>query len=243
MDKIYSRLRIRIPKIKMFFSFNENNNKFNNLKLRKISKISTIIIIAIIVFYTIINAIYPIFEMQCSNKAKEISTILSNDIATEIMKKYEYKDLSTIEKDKDGNITLIKANIIPINEIISEIPVRLQQSLKENKISEFYIRLGSFTGIKLISGLGPNIKIKISSIGDIETTLKSQFLSAGINQTIHRIYLEIKCNVTILTPINTITEGIVNQVLLAEAVIVGTVPNSYYNLEGMNKDNAIDIIQ
>ena len=59
----------------------------------------------------------------------------------------------------------------------------------------------------------------------------------------HKIYLEIKCNVIILTPFETMEEQIVNQVLLAEGLIVGEVPSSYYNLEGMKTDNAIDIIE
>lgn len=80
-------------------------------------------------------------------------------------------------------------------------------------------------------------------VGDLDTDLRSEFTSAGINQTLHRIYLEIKCNVVILTPFETIEQKISNQVLLAEGVIVGEIPNSYYNLEGISKDNAIDIIE
>ena len=79
--------------------------------------------------------------------------------------------------------------------------------------------------------------------GNLDTELKSEFVAAGINQTLHKIYLEIKCNVVILTPFETMEEQIVNQVLLAEGLIVGEVPNSYYNLEGMNTDKAIDIIE
>ena len=78
---------------------------------------------------------------------------------------------------------------------------------------------------------------------NLETDLKSEFKASGINQTLHRIYLEIKCNVIILTPFQTIEEPVINQVLLAEGVIVGEVPNSYYNLEGISKDNALDIIE
>lgn len=92
-------------------------------------------------------------------------------------------------------------------------------------------------------GRGPNVNIKMEVIGNIETDLKSEFRAAGINQTLHRIYLEIRCNVIILTPFQTIEEPVINQVLLAEGVIVGEVPNSYYNLEGISKDNALDIIE
>lgn len=79
--------------------------------------------------------------------------------------------------------------------------------------------------------------------GTVETDLKSEFKDAGINQTLHRIYLEVKCNVNILTPYNTITETITNQVLLTEGVIIGNIPNTYYNLEGLNNEQTMEVIE
>lgn len=102
---------------------------------------------------------------------------------------------------------------------------------------------GSFTGFKLLAGRGPEVKIKISSIGNVETDLKSEFCDQGINQTIHRIYLEVKARVNILTPFEDIEREITNQVLLVENIIVGHIPDTYYNLEGINEDNSIDLIE
>lgn len=79
--------------------------------------------------------------------------------------------------------------------------------------------------------------------GTVETDLRSEFKEAGINQTLHRIYLEVKCNVTILTPYETITETITNQVLLTEGVIIGNIPDTYYNLEGLNSDQLMEVIE
>lgn len=79
--------------------------------------------------------------------------------------------------------------------------------------------------------------------GTVETDLKSEFKEAGINQTLHRIYLEVRCNVSILTPYDTINETIINQVLLAEGVIIGNIPNTYYNLEGLNSDQMLETIE
>ena len=78
--------------------------------------------------------------------------------------------------------------------------------------------------------------------GTVETDLKSEFKEAGINQTLHRIYLEVRCNVNILTPYNTIKETIVNQVLLAEGVIIGNIPSTYYNLEGLDNEQSMEFI-
>ena len=79
--------------------------------------------------------------------------------------------------------------------------------------------------------------------GSVETDLRTEFREAGINQTLHRIYLEVKCHVTILTPYDTITETIVNQVLLVEGVIIGNIPDAYYNLEGLNSDQMLEAVE
>ena len=63
--------------------------------------------------------------------------------------------------------------------------------------------------------------------------MRSEFTSQGINQTLHRVYLQVKCEVSILTPFENIKKDIINQVLLAENVIVGKIPSTYYNLEGV----------
>ena len=136
-----------------------------------------------------------------------------------------------------------KALPITINKIISDIPVYIQEELEREENSSFKIPLGSFLGSKLFSGMGPKVNVKMQIVGDLDTDLRSEFTSAGINQTLHRIYLEIKCKVIILTPFETMEEEIKNQVLIAEGVIVGDIPNAYYNLDGITKDNAIDIIE
>ena len=96
----------------------------------------------------------------------------------------------------------------------------------------------------MLAGRGPGIKIRISSIGDVETDLRSEFTAQGINQTLHRVYLQVQCHVNILTPFDNISQDITNQVLLMENVIVGNIPNTYYNLEGMNgNSDALEIIE
>ena len=137
----------------------------------------------------------------------------------------------------------LSSQLDTINKIISDIPVYIQEELEREENSSFKIPLGSFLGSKLFSGIGPKVNVKMKMVGDLDTDLRSEFTSAGINQTLHRIYLEIKCKVIILTPFETMEEEIANQVLIAEGVIVGDIPNAYYNLDGITKDNAIDIIE
>ena len=237
-SKIYSRPRIRIPKL--FFS---NNGDKNLKRKQKIAKIFIIMVIAFSTVKIVLDAISPIFNALCEDKAKSIATIISNNEATNVMKDHTYDELFTIEKDNDGNITMIKSNVIPINEIISDVAVKIQNSINERGRENIKIAIGSFTGSKLLAGRGPGVPIRISSIGNVETDLRSEFSAQGINQTIHRVYLQVDCEVSILTPYNTISEKISNQVLLIENVIVGKIPSTYYNLEGIDSNNALDIIE
>ena len=223
MDRIYSRKRIKLP----IFKFNLKKNGEYSKRNANRMKVIVITIIAITVATVIIKSIEPILEKQCIVRAKSIATKISNEQASVVMKDYKYEDLCTIVKDDAENIKMIKSNIIPVNQITSDVALKIQEELNKTENSEFSIKLGSFTGSKILSGRGPNVNIKISTIGNLDTSLESEFISAGVNQTLHRLYLQVECNVIILTPFNTMEEKITNQVLLAEAVIVGTPPSTY----------------
>ena len=237
-SKIYSRPRIRLPKI--FFA---NGGDKNLKRKQKISKIFIIMVIAFSTVKIVLDAILPIFDALCKDRAKSIATIISNNEATNVMKDHTYDELFTVEKDNEGNITMIKSNIISINEIISDVAVRIQNSINDRGKEDIKIAIGSFTGSKLISGRGPGVPIRISSIGNVETDLRSEFSAQGINQTLHRVYLQVDCEVSILTPYNTISEKIFNQVLLIENVIVGKIPSAYYNFEGIDSSSALELIE
>ena len=138
---------------------------------------------------------------------------------------------------------MIKSNMVSINEITSEIATNIQKELDNKGRENIQIALGSFTGIKILSGRGPGVPIRISSVGNIDTELKSEFEAQGINQTLHRVYLQLTCRVNILTPFEDIENEITNQVLLAENIIVGKIPETYYNLEGLTPENdAMEVI-
>lgn len=230
MDKIYSRKRIHLPKIIM-------------TKNKKAKKISAIIIISIITCISIVNAINPIFDRLCRQKAQSVATIITNQESTKIINKYKYEDLVTVERDNNNNIAMVKSNIVPINLLISDVAENVQTKLNENGEDYIEMKMGGLTANKFLSGAGINIPIKIYLVGNVQTDLRSEFTHAGINQTVHRIYLQVNCNVSVMTPYNNINEEISNQVLIAETIIVGDIPSTYYNLEGMKNDNLLDILE
>ena len=139
MHKIYSRPRIRLPKI--FFQVKKRSN---NKKVRKMCKILLVIIIAFSTVKFSLDSVLPIFDTLCENEAKSIATIVSNEQATNVMREHSYDELFTIEKDSNGNITMIKSNVVPINEIISDVANKIQIELDNRGRDNIEIALRKF---------------------------------------------------------------------------------------------------
>ena len=138
MHKIYSRPRIRIPKVLI------NGEVLNNHKNKKIAKIIIILIIAFSTVKRVLDAVYPIFDTLCEAKAKSIATIVSNEQATNVMKEHSYDELFTLEKDNNNNITMVKSNVLAINEIISDVAVKIQEDIDNRGRENIEIAIRQF---------------------------------------------------------------------------------------------------
>lgn len=229
MDKIYSRKRIKI-----FYS--------DNKSIKKKLTFSLIIVIAIITIAYSVKSIDPIFEGLCKEKAIQISTDILNTESTKVVHKYEYKDLVTIIKNETENTSILKTDVRAINDIASDIAIEVNNRLISLEQEKIEIPVGAISGNKYLAGFGPGIDMTIIPAGTVTTEVKTEFQVQGINQTVYRIYLEIICNVDIVTSYKTIETQIVNQVLLVETVIVGGIPETYYNLEGLQEGEAKEFI-
>lgn len=236
MSLIYSRPRIKLPK---FFII---NNK-RNIKNKKLFKIFFILFMILLIFGVIVKAVTPVFNRLCSDRAKSIATIITNDETTNAISDYKYSDFIVIHKDDIGNILMLESNMKNINIVISDVANRIQKSINNTEAEDVSISLGSFTGVSILSGRGIKVPIRISTIGNVKTNVRSEFISQGINQTLHRLYLEIQCEISILTPFNTINESIKNQLILAENIIVGEIPETYYDLNGISESDVMEVMQ
>ncbi|MCX4304006.1 MAG: hypothetical protein OSJ66_08420 [Clostridia bacterium] len=148
MEKIYSRRRIKIPKINLF---------------------QCIIILVIIIFLgsiiSFVLAAYPIFEASCKNRASSIAINVSSEEVNKVMSDYEYEDLIDIQKNEDGSITMIKARIVPINEMISKITSNIKNEIDKKEHVQVGINLGAITGFSKLSAIGPKFNIKMEASG------------------------------------------------------------------------------
>ncbi len=220
MDKIYSRKRFKIGiKYKILIS---------------------ILLIIILIVVTLNNVIYPLFSKKCIYKAQVLVTQIANGETEKIMKNYTYKDLIHIEEDTEGNVTFLGSNVVLINQIKSEIMTKIQNRFLEIKDTNIEIKVGAFTGSRLFSNVGSKIKIKVIPSGTINSSLETEFYSVGVNQSIHRIYLDINCSINILSPFESVSQTISNKVLLSESIIVGTTPENYYNIDGIDSMTSQD---
>lgn len=139
MSNIYSRPRIRIPKI-----FVSKVGEKNFKRKQKIVKIFIIIVIAFSTVKIVLDAVLPIYDTLCKDRAKAIATIISNEQATVVMREHVYDELFSLEKDNQGNIIMIKSNISAINEIISDVAVKIQNEIDKKGRDDIQIAIRKF---------------------------------------------------------------------------------------------------
>lgn len=231
MEKIYSRFRMP---------------NSSNLNLKPAKKIFVIVIIILIIAYatalTIINSINPSLERQSKVIAKRTAEKYSSEACQEVIQGLKYEDLCKLDKDNDGNVTLMNMNVINVNKVSSEIAIKLQEKLNESDENQIKISMGSLTGNKILAGRGPKIHVKLELMGNVQTSIKSEIKEVGINQSLHKIYLSINSQMSIISPYKDTDEEITTEVLLAESVIIGKIPETYYDLDGLTPEDALNVI-
>lgn len=164
-----------------------------------------------------------------SNKASSIineaveAQLRSNDI--------DYDSIIYLEKDYNGAVTALKTNINEINRLKTEILSVIDTMLLELDVNEVGLPLGSLILPEFFSGTGPTLPVKVLSVSTSDADFHNEFAEAGINQTSHRIYMEVQITMTILTPVGTEAVTASSTVVVAETVIVGTVPGSYVDVK------------
>lgn len=226
MEKIYSRKRIKIPKF----------NKIQKFKL--LVGFGILGVLSCMVMF--VCAAYPIFESSCRNKAGALAIKITSNEVIKVMSDYQYEDLVQVEKDTNGEVVMIKARIVPINQIISKITSNIKKEIDNTEQTLVEINMGAISGISMLSAIGPRFNIKMESSGNVKTNLLSEFSSVGINQSLHRIYLDLTTTISILTPFNVIRNEYSNKVLLTESIIVGEIPETYYFYDDILQDDVLD---
>lgn len=145
-----------------------------------------------------------------------------------------YSDMVTVRTDSQGRVTMLEANAARMNQLATFTALRAQEMLRDAEQQSVGIPLGAALGIPFLSAAGPKIQVRILPVGAVSASFSSEFESAGINQTRHKIYLSMHTSVRLVIPTGAKQVDLMSQVLIAESIIVGEVPGSYVNVPEMD---------
>lgn len=142
-----------------------------------------------------------------------------------------YDRMITVEKDAQGNVTAVCTNVAEVNRLKTAVLERVDRMLKTLSTEELSVPVGSVILPELFSGEGPFVPVRVIAVRSSDAVFRNSFTGAGINQTLHQITIDIHVKVTILTWTGTVEVPVDSAVLVAETVIVGTVPTTYFETE------------
>mgnify|MGYP004558468943 FL=1 len=162
---------------------------------------------------------------RTSNAVNRIVVAAVNDAVDS--GRIDYEQLVDFDKDADGHVTALRSNMAAFNRLQASIADDILQRMAEVSSTDLAIPIGTLTGSPLLAGRGPCLRVRMQSVGTATARFDNQFSSAGINQTRHRIILNVDVHVSILLPGLTTYTKVSNEISVAETVIVGGVPETY----------------
>ena len=169
-------------------------------------------------------------ETQVKNTTSDLTNdAIAKQIADGII---QYDRIVFFEKDLDGRITALKTNMSEVNRLKTDILNIINDEILALDTSDIGIPMGSLFLPELLSGKGPVIPVHILSIRNSDASFSSNFVQAGINQTLHQLIMLVSVDVAILVLGQTGSFTITSEVVVAETVIVGDVPNTFLQTGG-----------
>ena len=190
--------------------------------------IAALLLAASVVYYKLVVAehVYRI----CSDYSYSCATNAVNKAIIDVYGgETDFDEVITVSKNSLGEIEMITANTAKINVASREIANNTLTQLEKNLEKGIPVPVLSFTGIDLLSGYGKVAYMKNVTITNVSCDFDSNFKSVGINQTLHSIYVNVSVSVNIELPLNKKSEKHVTKVMVGETVIIGKVPEMYFN--------------
>lgn len=198
-----------------------------------IRKLTLSCIIFVILSIAILGWIYwksmtpTILDVAETRVKSETTRAINEAVNVAISGSCDYSDLITVEKDANNEISLIYADSVKVNTLARQMAVATQSKINDISSFDVNIPLGTLTGVPLLSEKGPKVNIIVSPVGTVNCTFASTFESAGINQTLHRIYINVESVVDLIIPTAHTQVVTTTPILLCESIIIGKVPQTF----------------
>ena len=182
-----------------------------------------------------VRSVMYLRELSCDmvlSDAVDLMTLCVNDTINRTLsgRDYGYDYFVTIDRDESGAVTAIKANMARINALSSELLSDIVEAADRGELS-LAIPIGNILGSSLLLGKGPDIPVDITLLTSSRVDFKNEISAAGINQTKHEMKLDVVVDIDVVLPWRTVSTQVVTEILIAETVIVGEVPQTYLDLE------------
>ena len=188
-------------------------------------------IVALLAFrYKYRGTIRSLAETQVKN----VTSDLINDAIDQQIEigNIQYDRIVYFEKDLNGRITALKTNMSEVNRLKTAILNRINDEILALDTSKLGIPLGNLLLPELLGGRGPSIPVEILAIRNSDASFFSSFSEAGINQTLQQLSMEIRVDIAVLVLGRTDTFTVSSQVVIAETIIVGQVPDTFFQTGG-----------
>ena len=197
-------------------------------KLKKGIILAVIFLVIVVVCIYTLNSVSPTIVAFSEAKIKSLTTAAVNSAIFEVMlEPISYSDLVSIEKNADGEITLIAANSMIINKLARDMAQSTETYIAKRGEQAVKIPIGTLSGSPLLAGKGFKVTIRVLPLGSVKCQFVSEFETAGINQTRHKIYLDVVATISIVLPTSQSIVKTNTPVLVSESIIVGKVPDTY----------------
>ena len=184
------------------------------------------------------DAIRELAETQVRNATSDlINDAIDKQIETGNIR---YDRIVYFEKDLEGRITALKTNMTEINRLKTSILNLINDEILALDTTDITIPVGSLLFPEFFSGRGPGIPVQILSIRNSDGSFSSYFSEAGINQTLHKLTMDVSVDVSVLVLGKTESFTVNSQVVVAETIIIGQVPNTFLQTGGeygSNREN------
>lgn len=200
--------------------------------MRKLSKSKKIIIVAVLIFamaaiYLSLVAANYVASLCAEEVRAQVTDIVNESNYFIKSLNVYYDDYFTIHTDKNGDIEFITSNTGLINQINIVVQTEIQNRLNNLRTLKLHFPIGAITGSAFLANYGWRVPVAVNVISNCYTRLKSEFYAKGINQTLHRLQVDCFVEMKILVPLKSVAADVTNEILIAENVIVGKVPETY----------------
>lgn len=198
---------------------------------------------ALLLSYAVNVKLEPLITEIGASKVIYAAKAAMNEAVTELMSDgaINYDAIVSFEKNDSGSITAVKTDVSEINRLKAEATEAVLERIGNITVEELAIPTGNLFAVDFMSGIGPEIPVRIIAVRTAGVDFVNDFSTAGINQTVHRIYLNFDIEITILAAGKKSTVEAASMFCIAETVVVGMVPESYtYFSETDTAEEAIE---